>query len=174
MSKRSAAPGAKPNPLELFLAQHAKIGIDTSVFIYQIEENEKYVEVTQRIFDWLEGPRARAVTSTITMLELLVHPYRANDSESLDSFYALLSTYPHLEWLPLTLSVADQAASLRARHNLKTPDAVQAATALAETATGFITNDPVFHRVEELEVLILDEVLQALAKRQHRGPEAQA
>ena len=128
MSKRNAVPGAKSHPLESFLAKHSKIGIDTSVFIYQVEENPKYVKFTQRIFDWLEGPRAGAVTSTITMLELLVHPYHADDSERVDRFYALLSTYPHLHWLPLTLNVADRAASLRAQHNLKTPDAVQAVT----------------------------------------------
>jgi predicted nucleic acid-binding protein len=168
MSKRSAAPGAKPDPVESFLATHRKIGIDTSVFIYQVEENLKYAGITQRIFDWLEGPRARAVTSTITMLELLVHPYRTDDSESVDSFYALLSTYPHLEWFPLTLSVADRAAGIRARHNLKTPDAVQAATALAGMATGFITNDPAFHRVDELEVLVLDEALQTSSKKHDR------
>src|SRR5437660_1202235 len=116
MSKKSGVPGAKRNRLESFLARHAKIGIDTAVFIYQVEENKEYVEITQGIFDWLEGPHAQAVTSTITMLELLVHPYRADDSESVDSFYALLSTYPHLEWLPVTLNVADRAASLRAQY----------------------------------------------------------
>jgi len=30
--------------------KHRKIGIDTAVFIYQLEENPKYVELTQRIF----------------------------------------------------------------------------------------------------------------------------
>jgi predicted nucleic acid-binding protein len=93
------------------------------------------------------------------MLELLVHPYRADDSEIVDRFYALLSTYPHLEWLPVSLTVADSAARLRATHNLKTPDAVQAATALAGNATGFISNDPAFRKVDDLDVLILDEML---------------
>ena len=93
------------------------------------------------------------------MLELLVHPYRGDDSERVDRFYALLSTYPHLHWLPLTLNVADRAASLRAQRNLKTPIAVQAATALAGFAIGFITNDPVFHRVDGLQAMVLDDLL---------------
>lgn len=160
MSKRSANPGARSNRLESFLAKHRKIGIDTAVFIYQVEENPKYGELTQRIFAWLEGPKAHGVTSTITMLELLVHPCRDNDSEQADNFYALLSTYPHLEWLPVTLAVADRAAHLRADHNLRTPDAVQAATALVEKATGFLSNDYAFSKVRELEVLTLDELLE--------------
>lgn len=161
MSKRSANPGAKSRKLESFLTKHRKVGIDTAVFIYQVEENPQYVGLTERIFAWLEGPNAHGVTSTITMLELLVHPYRDSDSEQADNFYALLSTYPHLEWLPLTLTLADRAAHLRADHNLRTPDAIQAATALVEKATGFISNDYAFRKIEELDVLILDELLES-------------
>ena len=43
----------------------------------------------------MAGRRQRlwAVTSTITMLEGLVHPYRQADHELVNQFYALLSTY---------------------------------------------------------------------------------
>jgi predicted nucleic acid-binding protein len=99
------------------------------------------------------------VTSTVTMLELLVHPYRAEDQDGVDAFYALLSTYPNLNWVATSLDIADQAAKLRAEHNLKTPDAIQAATAVRSQATGLISNDPAFLRVKQLEVLILDNVL---------------
>ena len=95
------------------------------------------------------------------MLELLVHPYRKGDQERIDAFYALLSTYPHLEWIATTLDVADFAARLRAQYNLKTPDAIQAATALSSKATGLISNDPAFRRVAELETIILDDLLHA-------------
>ena len=45
-------------------------------------------------------------------------------------------------------------------YNLKTPDALQAATALTCGATGFISNDPAFQRVAGLEVIVLDELLE--------------
>ena len=77
----------------------------------------------------------------------------------MDQCYALLSTYPHLEWAEPTLEIADVAARLRARHNLRTPDAVQAATALACGATGFVSNDAVFERLDAFEVMLLDQVL---------------
>jgi len=108
---------------------------------------------------WLEGPRAQAVTSTITMLELLVQPYRAADIDRVNKFYALLSTFPHLEWIAPSLTIADLSAQLRAEHRLRTPDALQAATAIARNATGFVSNDPAFRRVAELEVTILDDLL---------------
>jgi predicted nucleic acid-binding protein len=125
-----------------------------------VEENERYFNLTNLIFTWLEGPRVQAVTSTITMLELLVQPYRLSDIDRVNKFYSLLSTFPHLEWVAPTLRIADTGAQLRAEHNLRTPDALQAATALACHATGYISTDGAFRRVAGLEVIVLDDLLE--------------
>jgi predicted nucleic acid-binding protein len=93
------------------------------------------------------------------MTDLLVQPYRESDDARVDQFYGLLTTYPHLEWIAPDLEIADMAASLRALHRLKTPDALQAATAARSQATGFVTNDAVFERVEAFETLLFDQVL---------------
>ena len=81
-----------------------------SVFIYQVEENPRYVALTDPIFKWLEPPDHHAVTSTITMTELLVQPYRESNERRAKEFYALLSTYPNLEWIVPSLEIADIAA----------------------------------------------------------------
>jgi predicted nucleic acid-binding protein len=70
----------------------------------------------------------------------------------------LLSTFPNLRWVAPNLEIADLAARLRAFHRLRTPDAFHAATALHTQATGLITNDPVFDRVESFETLVLDRL----------------
>jgi predicted nucleic acid-binding protein len=93
------------------------------------------------------------------MLEVLVQPYRMGDIDRVNNFYALLSTFPHLEWIPPTLEIADMAAQLRAEYNLRTPDALQTATALTSRATGFISNDPAFRTLTGTEVLVLDDLL---------------
>ena len=147
--------------LSRFLGRHKRIGLDTSVFIFELEENPKYIEPVHAIFRWLEEPTSHAATSTVTMLELLVHPYRRSDLDTVNRFYALLSTCPNLHWVDLTLQIADAAARLRAELNLKTPDAIQAASALAQQVTGFISNDTAFRRLPNLDVLILDNILKA-------------
>lgn len=93
------------------------------------------------------------------MTELLVHPYRKDDLDRVNTIYALTSTYPHLSWLPTTLALADGAARLRAKYGLRTPDAIQIATAISASATGFVANDDGFKRVTEMEVLLLDDVV---------------
>ena len=129
-----------------------------------MEANERYLTLTECIFAllgraWLERPDSKALTSTITMTELLVQPYRKSDEQRVDEFYGLLSTYPNLDWVAPNLEIADLAARLRALYRLRTPDALQAATAIHAGTTAFITNDPVFERVEGFEALILDRLL---------------
>lgn len=145
--------------LSAFLRRHRRIALDTSIFIYELEANERYVGLADSVFTWIQHPGHTAVTSTITMTELLVAPYRESDDIRVNLFYGLLTTYPNLDWIAPDLAIADLAARFRALHRLKTPDALQAATAARSGATGFVTNDPVFERVEVFETILFDQLL---------------
>jgi predicted nucleic acid-binding protein len=143
--------------LAAFLARHRQIALDTCVFIYAIEGDPRYQQAVAPILSWLIQPGSRGVTSTLTLTELLVEPYRKGDEHRVNHFYALFTTYPNLEWLPTSLEIADIAADLRARFRLRTPDAIQAACAVKAQATGLVTNDPAFRRVTGFETLLLDD-----------------
>ncbi len=145
--------------LDGFLRRHRRVAIDTSVFIYHVQADPRYAPATDRIFAWLERPSSSAVTSCISMTELLVEPIRAEDEKRVGEFFALLTRYPHLEWVPASLQITALAARFRSEHRLRTPDALQAATAVYASATGLITNDAVFRRLNEFQVLLLDDVL---------------
>jgi len=147
-----------PPALAAFLKKHRSIYLDTSAFIYFVERHPRYFPVCEELFRTIEAGRTNASTSTLTLLEILVQPYRRKKDELVLKFYALLTTYPHLNWVPMTLNVADQAAKLRAEYGLKTPDAIQAASASSCGATGFVCNDRVFGKVTAFESLILDDL----------------
>ena len=53
-------------------------------------------------------------------------------------------------------NVAHQAAKLRARYGLKTPDALFLATALEEKAQAFITNDVRLKVIENIEIVLIN------------------
>ncbi len=142
-----------------FLKRHARIGLDTNIFIYLLTQNPRYVGLASQVFDWVEQPRSEAVTSTLTLTELLVTPYRAGDRSTVEVLYALLTTYPNVRWAPTTLEIADRAAEIRGLYGLRTPDAVQVATAVLEGCTGFVSNDSVFHRIPDIETINFDELL---------------
>jgi predicted nucleic acid-binding protein len=114
------------SPLRTFLKRHRRIAIDTSIFIYYLEANPRYVDMAGEVFSWLERSPNTAVTSTLTMTELL------------NRYFGLLTQFPHLEWVAPDLTIADAAAQIRAHRRLRTPDALQAATAICRGATAIL------------------------------------
>jgi predicted nucleic acid-binding protein len=147
--------------LEKFLSRHERVGADTVVFIYHLEDHPRYARLTQRVFEAWEEGRNSGVTSVITLLELLVKPKREGKREVARDYLELLSTYPTLTIVEVDIGLADLAADLRAKYGLRTPDALQLAAALQAGAGGFITNDSRLKGVAELEVVLLDELLGA-------------
>lgn len=145
--------------LNRLLKLHSRIALDTSVFIYQLQANPKYVGLTDEIFVWLQRPKSQGVTSTITMTELLVQPYRDRNQQQADEIYGLLSTFPNLAWISPSLDIADTAARIRAEYGLRTPDALQVATAIRSSATALITNDATFRRLADVQIMVLDDLL---------------
>jgi predicted nucleic acid-binding protein len=145
--------------LRAFLRRHRRIALDTSVFIYQLERNTRYLPFTNHIFSWLDLPDSEAVTSTVTMTELLGQPLREGDRLRADLYYGLLSRHPNLRWAAPGLEIAELAARYRATYALKTVDALHAATAVLTSATGLITNDAALARVDGIDVLVLESLL---------------
>ncbi len=146
------------SPLRSFLARHRRVALDTSIFIYQLEANPAYVDLAGEVFSWLERSPHTAVTSTLTMTELLVQPYRAGDERLVNRYFGLLSVFPNLEWIAPDLAIADAAARLRAEYRLRTPDALQVATAIRGGASALLTNDADLVRVSEFEIGVLDRL----------------
>ena len=69
-----------------------------------------------------------------------------------DAFFARSD----LKWIELTKDVVELATAIRAKHGLKTPDALQAASCLQlGTAHKFLSGDPTFARVDGLSVTLL-------------------
>jgi predicted nucleic acid-binding protein len=142
-----------------FPAERERIGLDTNVFIYFLEYHPRYGAWCASLFDRIERGQNSAVTSTVTLLELLVQPYRDQKAELAQKIFALASTYPKLEWVSVTMNIADRAAELRARYRLSTPDAIQLATAIGHNATRFYGNDRGLRRVKEIECVLVDDLI---------------
>jgi predicted nucleic acid-binding protein len=145
--------------LQGFLRRHRRIGIDTSPFIYHVENHPTYSAASDHVFRWLLTEGSVGITSTLTMTEVLVLPYREARADAAESVFSRLIQMGNIEWISPSLGIADRAARARAVHGLRTLDAIQLATALTGLATGFVTNDKAFSRVTDLEVLRLDQIV---------------
>jgi predicted nucleic acid-binding protein len=129
------------------------------LFIYHYENNPTYAPLTEALFGAIEEGELRGMTSALTLMEVLVNPKRLGREELVDDYTNALTTFPNLTMLNIDASVAAEAASLRAAYNLRPADAIQVAACVAGGADVFITNDNAMRRVEDVEVLILNNFL---------------
>lgn len=153
--------------LEQRLANHILIGLDTSIFIYHLEGQVTYLPLTREILGRVEAGQSEAVVSTVTIMELTVHPWRVHRSDVARQYEVLLVNFPHLQLVDVTRDVARKAAQLRAQYNLRpAADALQVGTAIISGATLWVSNDKQLKRLEpEIEVLILDEYVGTKGQR---------
>jgi predicted nucleic acid-binding protein len=98
------------------------------------------------------------ITSAITLTEVLVQPFMSANVRLQQEYRDILLYSPNFEVVPIDLDVAERAADLRARHGLRTPDALQIAAALSSGCEAFVTNDSKLQRVSELRILVLDNL----------------
>ncbi len=134
------------------------VGLDTAPLIYFLEQSPKYVSIVRPFFQALDRDDAKAVTSVLTLLEVLIHPLRRGDTKLAAQYRRILLNAKGLTTVPLVPDVAEEAARLRATYNLRTPDAIQVATALWHGASFFFTNDARLPAIPDLRMLVLDEL----------------
>ena len=96
------------------LARHTVVGLDTSIFIYHLEAHPRYLRLTQALLAGIQAGRQRAVTSTVTIMELTVRPWQVDRPAVAREYEALLVHFPNLTLADVTRDVARQAAQLRA------------------------------------------------------------
>ncbi|MCC8109480.1 MAG: twitching motility protein PilT [Planctomycetes bacterium] len=82
---------------------HGKIvGLDTAPLIYFIEKHPEYHPRVRPFFQAVEQGVFEVVTSTITIAEVLVHPFRRNNVALAKTYMDILQNADHLsQWLSL-------------------------------------------------------------------------
>ena len=98
--------------------------VDTCLFIYWVEQTSAQTGAALR---WLEGNAdADLCVSPLVRLETLVKPMRLQQLAIIKAYEVLLDAQT---WLAINDEVFARALDLRCRFGLKTPDALQIATA---------------------------------------------
>jgi predicted nucleic acid-binding protein len=143
------------------LAKAKVIGIDTSIFIYFLEDNAQYGPLAQVTINGIEKGKWAGVTSTITLMEITVRPWQLGRESAAREYEAILVHFPNLSIVDIDRNVARTAAQLRAKYNVAPPDALQVAASISFGAKAFLTNDKRLSRLQELiDVLVLDDFLE--------------
>jgi predicted nucleic acid-binding protein len=92
------------------LTGHHTIGLDSAVFIYHVEAHPRYVRFTRELLDGVSRQRWRGVTSTLSLMELTVRPWRLQQRDVATAYEALLMHFPNLTVADVSREVARRAA----------------------------------------------------------------
>jgi predicted nucleic acid-binding protein len=137
------------------------VAVDTPPIIYLIEEHPQYLPIVRPVFAALAAGTLTGVTSALTLLETLVRPYRVGNAPLAEQYEALLTRSRGLRLEEITRTVLRTAAQLRAASNIKTPDAIQLATALIAWCPVYLTNDRDLPAIAGLRILHVKSYLPA-------------
>lgn len=136
------------------------VGVDSPCFIYQFANHETYGPLTNILFETIARGEIEAITSTITVSEVFVLPERSGNPFLIAEYEKVFQRHPHMRVESVNWPQARLASKLRGAYPvLRTPDALQLATALFSGCTLFLTNDKRLKQVKEVSVMTLDEFL---------------
>lgn len=135
------------------------VAFDSGPLVYYVEEHPLFAPVVQSLFEGFDAGNMAGLTSVLTLLEVLVHPLARRRKDLATTYREVLLDAEGIDLLDVTPPIAERAAALRARYGIRTPDAIQAATAIEAGATAFVTSDRRLRRLRELPVLVVGQYL---------------
>lgn len=140
--------------------KHRRIMFDTAPIVYFIEEHKNYGKITDEIFKVIkDNLDYHAFSSVITLTEVLTQPLRESKRDIVEKYRQFLLNSSNFVVYSIDALIAEKAAELRAQYEIKTPDAMQFAIGIENNAPLFITNDKNLKKINEIEVLVLEEYL---------------
>lgn len=118
------------------------IFLDSMVFIYLFEEDQRFISQVRPIFKSIESSQFIGITSLMSLIETLSPSKYTTDHLTQNEITRFFQETPNLSIFPIDVQISLEAARLRRENtSLKTPDAIQLATALVHQAGTFITGD---------------------------------
>lgn len=133
------------------------VAFDSGPLVYYVEEHPRFGPVVQSLFEGFGAGTVAGFTSVLTLLTVLVHPLARHRKDLATTYREVLLDAEGIDLLDVTPPIAERAAGLRARYGIRTPDAIQAATAVEAGATAFVTSDRRLRRIRELPVLVVGQ-----------------
>lgn len=135
-----------------------QLAFDTAPLIYFVERHPTYFDRMLFIMREIDQGSIGGLASVMALTEVLVQPLRVGDDALAQRYEAVLSNSRSFRLAPIDVATARRAADLRARYNLRTPDALHLAASIDSECDAFLTNDDAIKRVTEIRVLVLHDL----------------
>ncbi|MEB3341286.1 type II toxin-antitoxin system VapC family toxin [Okeania sp.] len=136
-----------------------QIYLDTNILIYAVEGYPEFQDLLNELFEAFDNGNLKAITSQLTLAEVLVKPLIENQTEICLTYENIIQSSQVLEVVPINRKILIESARLRTLINLRLPDAIHCATAILNGCETFLTNDKRLENIPGINVLILSNLL---------------
>lgn len=142
------------------LAKYKTVSFDTMLLIYFSDKNSHYFDLVYHLMMQAEIGKIECFVSIMVYLETLTSFYKTGDLTGIKTLQKIFILYSNIHFDEVDKKVTDKSAELRAKYNLKSPDAIILATAILNKARLFITNDiKIKQKFKEIEVICLKDYI---------------
>jgi len=122
--------------------------LDTALFIYHIGRINPFHALTAPLLKDIADKNLSGCISVISAYEFIIKPLTENKPQEVADFEELIFVLLELDVYETTYPIIKRAGGLSARHNIRLPDALIAATALHHNCDALITNDKDLKKLE--------------------------
>lgn len=139
------------------MIEYSKVFIDTTPFIYFLDNDVNFGKKTKEIFEEIIRNQKTMASSVISAMEYLVYPYRTDNLEKINAFHEFTRDC-EIPLYEIDMEIAKQAAAIRARYkSFKAMDSIQLAVALCSGCDLFLTNDIQLCKFIELNCVTVED-----------------
>lgn len=133
-----------------------RIFLDTNIFLAILNKEENWQLAEKLLLDVHNGKHT-GFTSVICVSEILSGFYAENESEKGEMFLTDIKAINNLTITDVDITIAKDAAKIRAKYKIKLPDAMIASSCNIHKCK-LITQDEDLKRVKEIDVKSIDEI----------------
>jgi predicted nucleic acid-binding protein len=132
-----------------------KIYLDTNAYVYFLEDNPQFADQIDEIFKTCLEQDIQIFASCLISTELLVAPFKEGRKDLVALYQNLERQIPNLNLVTYNQQIAVKSAYLRAKYDIKTPDAIHIATAWHYEVEAFYTGDQKLKKVTEVPIRLI-------------------
>ncbi len=137
-----------------------RVYVDSNILIYLFEGFPEYHHLIQELAVCIDNGETLLFTGEITIAELMVMPFKKNDSSLIKQYTKALNDSDFINLIATTQKVYLKTAFLRATFpKMKTPDSIHVASAIEGKVDVFITNDIAIKIPDEINKILLKDFL---------------
>ena len=138
----------------------SRLYLDTNIFIYALEGYLEYESIITSLFRNIDNGIYSAVTSELTLAEVLVKPFMDKNKDLEQIYEEILQSSNSLTITTIDRQILIKASMIRASSDgINLPDAIHLATAQLKNCSYFITNDKRLRNNETIQVIIISDLI---------------